>query len=50
MTPQEAFGNSWFGISLFGITAAVPLAVGLVCLYVCRRPSAATAGLRTAPR
>ncbi len=50
MTPQEAFGNSWFGISLFGITAAVLLAVGLARLYVCRRPPAATAGLRTAPR
>jgi hypothetical protein len=50
MTPQEAFGNSWFGISLLGITAAVLLAVGLARLFVSRRPSTATDGLRTAPR
>jgi len=46
MTPQEAFWNSWFGISLFGITVAALLAVGLACLFVSRRPSTATDRLR----
>lgn len=38
MTPQEAFWNSWFGISLLGMTVATLLLTGsLVCLYVRRR-------------
>lgn len=48
MTPQEAFCKFWFGISLFGITAAVRLAVGLACPFAVRRPGTATDGLRAA--
>lgn len=38
MTAQEAFWNSWFGISLSGMTvAAVLVAVGFIFLRVSRR-------------
>lgn len=38
MTPQQAFWNSWFGISLFGMTVVTLLfAIGLVYLYFHRR-------------
>ena len=37
MTPQEAFWNSWFGMSLIGIVGVAALAIGFL-LYSFMRP------------
>ena len=37
MTPQEAFWNSWFGMSLIGIVSVAALSIGLL-LYSFLKP------------